>query len=496
MRISDEQVRQLRQETTMGEEIGKAAMRTAMHRNTARKYLKIREFPSELKQPRTWRTREDPFEALWPEVVAVLVDAPEVEAKTLFEHLTAKDPLNYQAGQLRTFQRHVREWRAREGPSKELFFPQAHRPGEAMQTDFTRADELGITIAGEFFPHLLCHSVLPYSNWSWATPCQSESMVAIKAGVQAALVRLGRAPEFHQTDNSTAATHGLGDGERDFNEDYAAFIAHYGMEPRTIGIGEPHENGDVEALNGALKRSLTQHLILRGSRDFASREGYQTWLEEALVQRNRLREVRLAEELAVMQALPAHRLPAHSVHYTRVGPSGTIRVKSHTYSVPGRLSGERVRVHLFDDRVEVFHGGTRQLTVDRVRGRDGHHICYRHVIDSMVRKPGAFRGYRYFDALFPTEVFRQAFDALSLALPRWPADVHYLRVLKLAADTMETDVARALAECLAAGELPVFERIEAQVSPRTPSPPTVAIEPVCLGTYDGLLTITAREVAR
>ena len=479
----------------MGMEIGKAALRAGMHRNTARKYLKSGGLPSETVEPRTWRTREDPFEEDWPGIVVRLEDAPELEAKALFEDLLTRKPEGYHPGQLRTFQRRVRDWRARHGPPKELFFPQRQRPGEAAQTDFTWTTRLGITIGGEPYPHLLCHFVLPYSNWSWATPCQSESMSALRHGVQAALVRLGRSPEWHQTDNSSAATHDLASGKRGFNEEYLALVTHYGMKPRTIAIGASHQNGDVEALNGALKRSLEQHLLLRGSRDFKDHEDYRAWLETALDKRNQLREQRLSEELPVMRPLPVHRLPAGSVITTRVGPGGTIRAKSHTYSVPSRLKGERVRVHVFDDRLEVFHGGVRQLVVKRVRGRGTFRIQYRHVVESMMRKPGAFRGYRYFSEMFPTQVFRDAFDALDTSLSRWQADINYLRVLRLAARTMEADVAKALEETLAAGEIPLFEHIEAKVAPRDPSPPALEVPEVELGGYDDLLEVTEQGVA-
>ncbi len=479
----------------MGMEIGTAALRAGMHRNTARKYLKTGLVPSETVQPRTWRTREDPFEEDWPDIVVRLEDAPELEAKALFEDLLSRKPDAYHLGQLRTFQRHVRDWRARCGPPKDLFFPQIHQPGEAAQTDFTWVKKLGITIGGEPYSHMLCHFALPYSNWSWATPCQSESMVALREGVQAGLVRLGRAPEWHQTDNSTAATHDLTTGKRGFNDEYLVLIEHYGMKARTIEIGESHQNGDVEALNGALKRSLEQHLLLRGSRDFKDHEAYVSWLEAILEKRNQLRERRLSEELAVMRPLPVHQLPTWSVIQTRVGPGGTIRAKSHTYSVPSRLKGERVRVHVFDDRLEVFHGGTRQLVVSRVRGRGKARIQYRHVVESMMRKPGAFRGYRYFSELFPTRVFRDAFDVLDAALSRWQADVHYLRVLRLAALTMEADVAQALEETLSAGEIPLFEHIEAMVAPREPLVPELNVPEVELSSYDELLEDTERGVA-
>jgi len=496
MRVTDLQVRRLREEMSKSGQVGLSALRAGMHRNTARRWLELDCLPSETLVPRTWRTREDPFEQDWPGLAVRLEDAPTLEAKALFLDLLEHHPDRYDIGQLRTFQRRVREWRARHGPPKEVFFPQQHIPGEAAQTDFTHADELGITIAEVPFPHLLCHAVLPYSDWSWATPCRSESLAALREGVQAALWRLGRVPEWHQTDNSTSATHSLATGKRDFNEDYVKLVEHYGMKPRTIAVGEKHQNGDVEAHNGALKRHLEQVLLLRGSRDFADRDAYVAWLEKTLEKRNRLREKRLREELAVMQALPVHRLPAYSVVKLRVGQGSTIRVKRNIYSVPSRLCGEPVRVHVYDDRIEVFHGTEQQMAVPRLAGSSRHRIQYRHVIDALLRKPGAFRHYRYLDDLFPTSVFREAFDVLDAGVSRWQADVNYLRILRLAARTMETDVEKALREVLQAGELPLFERIEARVAPPEPSVPDLEMPVVELAPYDELLGSTTREEIR
>jgi hypothetical protein len=495
LRITDAQVRKLREEVSMGRTITEAALRAGLHRNTARKYLRSGVLPSEAKKPRTWRTRENPFEEDWSGIVAMLEDAPELEVKTIFEDLLARRPDRYHDGQLRTLQRHVRAWKARQGPPKEVFFPQAHRPGEAAQTDFTWTKELGIRVAGEPYPHLLCHVALPYSNWSFATPCRSESIPALKEGIQAAFFRLGRVPKYHQTDNSSAATHDVPSGKRKFNEEYLELMNHLGMKPRTIGIGESHQNGDVEALNGALKRALRQHLLLRGSPDFESHEAYREWLAGVLDRRNRLREKRLAEELAVMRRLPAHRLPSYSVISTRVGPSSIIRARSHPYSVPSRLLGEKVEVRVFDDRLEVYHGGAFQFSTPRVRSQGGHGVQYRHVIESLVRKPGAFRQYRYFDALFPTTVFRRAFEALDEALSRWKADVEYLRVLRLAAWTVESDVEAALSEILAGGQVPRFEAVEARVAPREPEIPEVRLPEVELSSYDALLGEDVDEVA-
>ncbi|MGH9651444.1 MAG: IS21 family transposase, partial [Terriglobales bacterium] len=297
----DRQVRKLMEEITKHGKIGLAATRAGMHRNVARKYVQAGRLPSELALPRHWRTRVDPFAADWADITARLSQAPELEAKTLLEDLEARKPGAYSEGQLRTLQRKIRQWRAAEGPPKEVFFAQEHRPGEALQTDFTWMNELEITIAGETFRHLVCHPVLPYSNWEWGTVCVSESLAALKRGVQDALFQLGRVPEFHQTDNSTAATHDLSTGKRGFNAEYEAMMRHLGMTARTIEIGESHQNGDVESLNGAFKRRVKQHLLLRGSRDFESVAAYETWLQEIFEKANRLRAGRLAEELTVMR---------------------------------------------------------------------------------------------------------------------------------------------------------------------------------------------------
>jgi hypothetical protein len=470
--------------------LGLAAVKAGMDRTTGRKYRDAGKVPSQMKQPRTWRTREDPFAEAWAEFVAMLTDAPELEAKTLFEVMLEKEPTRWHPGQLRTLQRRVREWRAQHGPEKEVFFAQVHRPGEAMQTDFFNANELEIRISGELFDHLICHPVLPYSNWQWATICGSESLMALRVGVQSALFQLGRVPEWHQTDNSTAATHRPTEGKkRLFNDEYQRVMDHFGMKPRTIEVGESQQNGDVEALNGAFKRRLVQHLLVRGDRDFESVEAYEAWVQSVATKANSLRTKRVAEELPVMKALAVERLPEYREEQVLVTGWSTIRVKENTYSVPSRLVGEYVRVHIYDAKLEVLHGGKPQLVVERLKGRNGHSINYRHIIWSLVQKPGAFAQYRYRDDLFPSLVFRKAYDALAAVLPSRKADLEYLRVLHLAASTMESQVETALERLLAGGELKSVDQVKAQVAPEQAAPvPELAAPEVDLRTYDGLLS--------
>lgn len=487
MRVTDAQVKRLRAEMTKSSRVGVAAARAGMSRNSATKYLKTDKLPSELKAPRTWRTREDPFEKDWAQIEAMLKEAPGLEAKTLFEELQSKHPERYCTGQLRTLQRHVKQWRAEHGPDKDLFFPQEHRAGEAMQTDFTSMNALEITIAGEPYEHKLCHCALPYSDWSWGTPCRSESIAAIKMGVQAAVFRLGCVPEFHQTDNSTAATHRLESGKREFNEDYLDVMKHLEMKPRTTKIGKKEQNGDIEAANGALKRFINQRLLLRGSRDFKSHDEYQAWLHGVLEARNQARSVRLHQEIKVMRALRVAPLPEYTEIKVRVSGGGTIRVKTNTYSVPARLKDEWVRVRVYDDRLEICYADKLQLCVERLVGKQRHRINYRHVVHSMLRKPGAFRRYRFRDDLFPTETFREAFEVLDARLLERKADLEYLRILELAATTMESEVEKVLMHLLSIDALPTAREIQEKVAPEPIEIPDLAAPIIDLDSYDGLL---------
>jgi hypothetical protein len=468
--------------------VGLAAMKAGMHRETARKYIACGKMPTEEKKDRTWRTRKDPFEEDWPEIEAKLKDAPELEAKTLFEDLLERRPEKYQIGQLRTLQRRIIEWKAKYGPDREVFFAQEHRPGEAMQTDFTWCNELSITICGEAFEHMLCHTVLPFSNWEWATVCQSESMESIKRGVQVGIFRLGRVPEWHQTDNSTSATHGLATGKRGFNGDYEKLMKHLGMKPRTIAIGASNQNGDVEALNGALKRRLKQHLLMRHSHDFESVEAYERWVQQVMEKANDMRREKIAQELAVMRPLAVERFPEYTEETVTVTSWSTIRIKNNAYSVPSRLISQNVRVKVFANKIEVWYGGQLQLSTERLTGSGGRRIDYRHIIWSLVQKPWAFARYRYREELFPSLIFRKAYDALLKQGSSHNADREYLRILHLAATTMESEVEIALELMLTEQRQINADQIKGLVTPTAKAEmPEIEVLEVNLSSYDELL---------
>ena len=129
--VTDEQVRRLWKQMKKDGVLWKAASCAGMCEKTARKYVQSGKLPSEMKKAHDWRTRKDPFEGVWEEVVELLEESEaKFEAKTLFEYLQRKCPGRFQDGQLRTLQRRIKAWRALEGPGKEVYFDQVHHPGE------------------------------------------------------------------------------------------------------------------------------------------------------------------------------------------------------------------------------------------------------------------------------------------------------------------------------------------------------------------------------
>jgi transposase len=446
--ITKQQYRKLMSEYQETGNVTISAMKAAMSRPTAQKYLEAAEPPNELQAKHGWRTREDPLEGIWPQAIVMLEEAPDLEAKALFEYLLERSPGTVQEQHLRTFQRRVKLWRMQYGPDKEVFFAQDWEAGRAMQLDWTNANELGVTIAGQPFEHLLCHSVLPHSNWEWATSCLSESLLSLRQGLQTFLRRLGKAPLEIQVDNSSAATHRVGgaDTGREFNEQFVSLCDHYGLKPRTIKIGCPNENGDVESSNGHLKRRLCQHLLLRGSRDFESHEAYDRFLEQVLERGNQGRRTKLQEELAVMKPLPPTRLSEYDEVVCTVGSGSTIRVKKVAYSVPARLIGQDIKVEIYERELKLYSGRELLLRLPRQCGNGGVVLDYRHVIDHLLRKPGAFERYRYREQLFPSRLFRQAYDQLVARQGQRQGAIEYLRLLKLASEVGESDVEMMLIE--------------------------------------------------
>ncbi len=370
-----------------------------------------------------------------------------------------------------------------------MFFPQEHPPGREAQFDFTHCNALGVTIAGQIYPHQLFQMILSHSGWRYAEVATGETFLALQQGLQAALWALGGVPEVVRSDNTSAATREMRRSRgRALNDNYASLLDHYGLRSTRINRGQSHENGVAEQGHYRLKDAVDQALILRGSRDFHTADDYAGFVQQMVEKSNRLVRGKLEQEMACLRPLPPAPMPEYVNYQSKVRKWSTIQVAGHSYSVPSRLIGREVQIRLYSDWVEVYYKGHLVEGMARVRGAGEANVNYRHVIGSLVRKPGAFARYRFREQLFPTMPFRLTYDALK----EWRgerADVEYVRIMHLAATTMEATVDSALSLLLEAGEPFDYTQVRDLAAPKPPEAPALAWSgKPDLKIYDGLLT--------
>ena len=493
--VGDGQVKELRRLLARGKSLAASSRMTEMSEKTARDYRDDDRLPSQRKRARNYRTRIDPFADVWAEVEQRLSQEPRLKACTLFEWLQTSQPGQFPDSTRRTFERRVGRWQGLHGPNKPVMFSQQHHPGRLAASDFTVCNELNVTIGGVKFEHLFFHCVLSYSNVESVSLCFSESFEALSEGIQKAFFEFGGVPQRHRTDSLSAAVKN-NSSRKSHTARYAALTDHYGCQPEKTNARCANENGDVESSNGHFKDRLKQALLLRGSRDFTDRDQYVVFAEHVITTSNANRQSRFAEEQAVLGRLPDHRLDTADVLLgVRVGKGSTILVRSNTYSVPSRLIGKQVDVRIEAEHIHVTYQGHPIQTMDRVFGKQAVAINYRHVIDSLVRKPGAFANYRYREEMFPTSQFRIAYDILHQAHSSSVADKQYLKILELAARESQEATNAALRLLVTAGARIDFEVIKLMVqdAANLPSATDVQVEAPDLNEFDCLFTNFDKE---
>ena len=466
-----------------------AAAASSMSLRTAREW-DTGPAPSATKQLRDWRTRPDPFAAVWHTDVEPLLRSDTkgvLEAKLVLELLRTRYPERFHPGQARTLQRRFRDWRAQHGPEPEVFFEQVAVPGREAAIDFTHGTDLGVTIAGDPFPHLLFEFVLSYSHWTWVTVAFGETFEALVAGVQGALWALGGVPDVLRSDNLSAATHELkASSGRDLTTRFRAVLDHYRLRSSRITPGRAHENGVAEQANRRVKSLVAQALLVRGHAAFEDVAAYDAFVQEVVASwRNRPAAARLAEERPSLRALPSAAIPSYTIYHPVVRRWSTIRVAHRTYSVPAQLMGHTVEARVHANVVEVRYRDHVVQTMPRLRKEDEHRIDYRHVIGWLVRKPGAFARYRYREDLYPSVTFRRAYDAL-VRTHGERADIEYLRILQLAATSGEARVVEVLAAVLDQVGRFDYGTVQAQVAPPVFVVPVIHIPVPDLTVYDAL----------
>jgi hypothetical protein len=493
LHVTDTQVRLYMTKRTHHTQAAAAAM-AGISERTARGVDQDPTLPSQGKAKRSWRTRPDPLVAVWPRALEMLQGPAGLMTVSIFETLQEEFGGDAMPDSVRrTLERRVGHWRALNGPGKEVFFPQRHDPGRQGLSDFTVADELGVTLGGEVFAHRLYHFRLAYSGWEHVRVILGgESFSAFAEGLQEALWKLQGVPAEHRTDSLSAAFKNLDrDAAIDFTRRYDELSRHYGMIATRNNPGVAHENGSIEAPNAHLKRRLDQALLQRGSRDFADLDAYRRFVALICERHNARRRALVAAERASLGALPRHRTTDFTTLTAPVTRNSTISIDRVLYTVPPRLIGRKLEVHLFDDRLDCFLGPDAVVTLPRRRADRAHRtrvIDYRHVIATLKKKPQALRHLVYRDELFPRTAYARAWQALDAGLPPRQACRVMVGLLDLAATgACEADLAVRLDAILDAGQLPDLAALEAALAPKTPPVVDVTIPAPDLAAYNRLL---------
>ena len=458
--------------------------------------------PSQKNNPRG-RRRPDPLADIFDtEVVPMLRSAPGIRPIAVYEELLRRHP-EPGTGIRRTLERRIRAWNAEHGPEQEVMLRQIHEPGKMGLSDFTAMGKLGVTIAGEPLDHRLYHFRLAYSGFQHAhVVLGGESCVALAGGLQNALWTLGGAPDDHRTDSLSAAFKNLDKAAKDdLTDRFDALCQHYGMTPTRNNKGVAHENGSIESPNGHLKRAIEDALIMRGSRDFEDLSAYRRFIDEIVGRINARNARRIDIERGSLRPLPARRTADYEEVTLRVTSSGGFTLRKVFHTVPSRLIGHHLRVRLYDDRLELFPGGTPLMTLQRGRafrdGSHGHVVNCHHVIHSLRKKPMALMRSVYRDLLFPRRAFRDMFTTLLELAGEKVACRMTLDLPALAHDRgCEAELAEYLEEDLRQRRTPDIPTLRALFGPSEDALPDVEVQMADLASCNRLLSnaASAQEV--
>jgi hypothetical protein len=449
--------------------------------------------PSQKTHPRG-RRRPDPLADIFDsEVVPLLEAAPAIRSVAVFEEIQRRHPELPDAIR-RTLERRIRGWRALHGAERDVIFRQVHEPGRLGLSDFTDMDELGVVVAGARLDHRLYHFRLVFSGFEHAhVILGGESYVALAEGLQNALWTLGGSPATHRSDSLSAAFRNLdADSRADLTRRYEALCGHYRMQPTRNNRGEAHENGSIESAHGHIKKAVEDALLMRGSREFDDLASYRRFIDEIVSRKNRRNAKRIDLERATLQALPEYRTDDYEETIVPVTSSGGFTLRKVFYTVPSRLIGHRLRARLYDDRIDLFIGGTALMTLPRGRpgqdGKHGHVVNYRHVIHALKRKPAALLSLAYREQLFPRDAYRRMFDHLLGRVPEREACRTMVALLQLAHERgCEAELADLLEADRAAGLLPDLVGLRARFAPDPASLPDINVRDVPLALYQELL---------
>ncbi len=476
-----------------------AAAKAGISESSARRIEKGEILPTQ-KAKRHWSTRKDPFSDIWEsEIVPMLSKDPDLQPKTLFEYLQDKYPGKYQNSKERTFQRRIKKWKGQYGKGKAVMFLQRQIPGRMGLSDFTTLKNARITIKKDPLDHILYHFRLIFSGWCHVKVILGgESFAALSEGLQDALWRLGGVPIEHRTDSLSAAFKNLDkDALKDATNRYKELFSHYNLLSTRNNKGESHENGGIESPHGHFKNRIVQALLLRGSSDFESVKAYQQFLDHIINRVNRNNQDKITEESQHLQRLPLRKTIDYTEEVHGVSTSSTIKVKRCLYTVPSRLIGESLRVHVHHDRLDFYLGTSHVHSAVRVYGegkKRARNVDYRHVINSLERKPQAFRYSQLRDDFLPTETYKTIWNWIDTALEPRKACKIMVGILALAnRGNCEERLGRHLLKMKEQNDIPSIHELRNKFAPCKNEIPKIEIRTVSGSDYNVLIPITSQN---
>ena len=498
-RITDKQVNDYMENIEKGMPKKTAALKAGISESSGRNIAHARR-NKKRKQREGKPTREDRFETVMKSFVVPLLERGITVASHIFDMLQEEYPGEFDEAQKRTFRRRIEKYKLIEGKGKEIMFPQEKpQPGKSGISDFTlikfKDRKMKVTIAGEPFEHKIFHYRLQFSGYRFVDVSKGtgERFVVMSKGLQDAWHDLGGVPEEHRTDNLSLVYKNRVDGaQEDLTLRMNALYTHYGVRPTRNNAGKGHENGAIESSHRHFKDRLKSELIKRDSLNFDSFEQYRAFVKGLAAKLNLKNASKIAVERAHLRALPEGRAIEYDDVTAVVPSSSVIVVRRVMYSVPNKLIGQVLKIKLYDDKLECYLGAIHVITLTRMpippKGKRAHNIDYRHIIEWLAKKPGAFPGYAYRDYLLPTESYRKVWEYVKSTMNLREAARFIVGILYLAyTQNCEEELSIEILDRIEHGSELKLSSLQSMFKPQATKVPDVVIPEIHINRFNELI---------
>ena len=367
--------------------------------------------------------RKDPLDGYYDIIKEKLQLEGNILLDDLFEYIQMKG----YTGSARTLRRKTKKLRDYY-KSKEVFFQREVSPNEIMEGDFT---EYYVEIAGVKRKTYIWVTSLPYSNRIHATPFYNCTFECFAEGSMKAFENFSGTAKTYRLDNMSPVVKKVLKGkDREITQKFASFKDHYGLTPDFCSPGRGNEKGNVESNNKHLKRKITSRINLYNKK-FETLEQFQEFLWKLCDELNRRDKVVSKFSIEKLNPLPVAPFRAFRSIVVSISKYSLFSLDNtgHMYSVPSNLIGLYLEVRVYTNKIQVIHEQEKVCEHKRLYGPKGiASIQLEHIIDGLIKKPGAIKDWKYRDLLFEKEAWKRFYERLIKSGGR---DKDYLKCLKL-----------------------------------------------------------------